>query len=248
MDITYIPFTFPSIPNICCAFQTRIGGVSQGDYGGGNISFATDDDRAAVISNRISLCKTLSIDKIAEINQFHSDIIFFDPLPSNIEEKPKLDGDGLGTSESNLALLIKTADCQPILIAHKSGKHIAALHVGWKGNRINFIGKAIPSFCKHYNLNAKDICVVRGPSLSPNAAEFINFDKEWGADFNTWYNQGSRTVDLWELTKSQFEQVGILPQNIYSLDLCTYSMDEHFFSYRQVKKSGRQASLIWIKD
>ena len=64
--------------------------------------------------------------------------MIFDPEPRDIGDGPSADGDGLATARPGQALIIKTADCQPILLAHKSGKYVGALHAGWRGNVQNF--------------------------------------------------------------------------------------------------------------
>lgn len=246
MAITYIPFMFPGLPHVCCAFQTRVGGHSQGAYGGGNLSFVTQDDRAAVEANRADLHHTLGLEHIAELSQVHGDDFHFEPKPVGIAQAPSLEGDGFATSQGRMGLMIKTADCQPILLAHKSGSCVAALHAGWRGNRSNFPGTAVQRFCQHYGIEACDVLAVRGPSLGPRMAEFINFSTEWNDSFSPWYDKNTRTMDLWSLTRFQLEQAGLLPAHIYGLDLCTQSMHEYFFSYRQEKQSGRQGSIIWI--
>lgn len=87
---------------------------------------------------------------------------------------------------------------------------------------------------------------VRGPSLGPEKAEFVNFEQEWSAEFRPWFDPSSRTMDLWGLTRAQLLKAGLSARHIYSLDCCTFSLPEQFFSYRREKKSGRQASLIWM--
>ncbi|MEG2172720.1 MAG: polyphenol oxidase family protein [Desulfovibrionaceae bacterium] len=246
MAISYIPFVFPGIPHIRCAFQTRVGGHSTGAYGGGNLSLVTQDERTSVIANRLDLHKTLQLEHIAELSQVHGDIFHFEPAPVGIDQAPVLEGDGFATRQPQRGLMIKTADCQPVLLAHKGGAHVAALHVGWRGNRINFLASGVQKFCAFYALEACDLVAVRGPSLGPAMAEFVNYHTEWGPNFNPWYTSASRTMDLWGLTRYQLEQAGLLPANIYGLDLCTYSMPEQFFSYRYAHESGRQGSLIWI--
>ncbi len=245
MDISYIPFTFPNVPKVRAIFQTRVGGVSQNAYGGGNISFSTDDDKQCILKNRQSLEKTVG-HNLSELFQIHGDNLIFDPEPIAMDALPKYEADGQATSKSGLGLIIKTADCQPILICHKAGGHIMALHVGWRGNRCAFILSAIHKFCENYNLLAKDLLAVRGPSLGPPMAEFINFDSEWGNEFKPWFSVHEKTMDLWSLTRHQLQQAGLLSANIFGLDMCTVSMNELFFSYRVEKQSGRQASIIWI--
>lgn len=248
MAISYIPFVFPGVPHVRCAFQTRVQGHSTGAYGGGNVSFVTKDSRANVIANRQDMHYALQLEHLAELSQVHGDVFHFEPAAVGVEQAPVLEGDGFATSQAGMGLMIKTADCQPVLLAHKDGKHVAALHVGWRGNRINFLGSAVLRFCERYALDACDILAVRGPSLGPAMAEFVNYQAEWGDSFSPWFTPTSRTMDLWGLTRHQLQQAGLLPAHIYGLDLCTYTMHDYFFSYRYERESGRQGSIIWIEE
>ncbi|MDR2573057.1 MAG: polyphenol oxidase family protein [Desulfovibrio sp.] len=245
-DVSYISFAFPGLENIRCAFQTRPGGVSSGPFGGGNIAFNTGDDPASVTANRASLRRVLGLTAVAELEQIHGDRLIFEPEPIPPEAAPSVQGDGLAASRRGIALLVRTADCQPLLLAHKNGGHIAALHVGWRGNRCSFPISGVRWFCQRYGLDPADVLAVRGPSLSPAKAEFINFDREWGPSFRRWFEPESRTMDLWGLTKAQLLEAGLPERQIYSLDLCTAENSELFFSYRTKKTCGRQANLIWI--
>ena len=62
---------------------------------------------------------------VAQMNQTHSNKI------ECIETGGIFPSDGLVTSTKNISLVVKTADCMPVLI--KTEASIAALHVGWKG-------------------------------------------------------------------------------------------------------------------
>ncbi len=243
MDITGIPFSFPGIASVRCFFQTRIGGQSLDAYGGGNISYATKDKREHVLANRKALITHTNC-PFSELSQIHGDSLVFDPQSTNVDSIPEHEADGQATNKKNLALMIKTADCQPVLLAHKNGQHIMALHVGWRGNRMHFIQSAVASFCDYYGLFAHDIMAVRGPSLG--LAEFVNFHEEWGNAYTAWFNAKNNIMNLWGLTKHQLQEAGLKAEHIFGLDLCTVSMNDMFFSYRKEKESGRQASLIWI--
>ena len=143
-------------------------------------------------------------------------------------------------------LIIKTADCQPVLVAHKGGRHIAAFHIGWRGNRLRFLQSGIAGFCGRYGLDARDLLAVRGPSLGPQRSEFVNYGKEWGPDFANWFNARDKTMNLWRLTRDQLLEAGLPDEGIFGLDLCTASMPDSFFSYRRDGICGRQANVIWI--
>ena len=249
MAVSYIPFVFPGVPQVRCAFQTRAGGVSLGEFGGGNIAFTVQDNPEHVIANRRSMLEDLrpqGMTAWAELMQVHGDGFVFEPEAVACETPVAAEGDGMATARPGLGLLIKTADCQPILIAHKSGAYIAAMHAGWRGNRCDFPITGVARFCERYDLDPRDLLAVRGPSLGPGKAEFVNFDKEWGAPYLPWFDASSKTMDLWGLTRHQLERAGLLPRNIYGLDICTASNNEQFFSYRCARRSGRQASLVWI--
>ena len=251
MLLDFIPFTFPGIDGVRCAFQTRTGGCSNGIYSEGNISYTVGDDPLVVSDNRINLAASLELPYLAEVHQVHGDVLVFEPEAVALDRSsvpPAMpEGDGLATTRPNLGLVIKTADCQPVLVAHRDGRHIAALHVGWRGNRIAFIQSAIAAFCKQYALRPEDLSAVRGPSLGPGRSEFVNFDAEWGADFAQWFDPSRKLMNLWELTRAQLQEAGLRRERIFSLDLCTWSLPEKFFSYRREHVCGRQASVIWIE-
>lgn len=242
-----LPFAFPDLPCIGCLFGTRVGGVSYGAYQKANMSFDVGDDPHRVCSNRRSVLRGMGIHDWIELEQVHGTDMVFDPEPPVDPTKPVGKGDGLATTKSETALVIKTADCQPIMLAHKDGNHIAALHAGWRGNVLDFPGKGVAAFCERYDLNPADVFAVRGPSLGPGKSEFTNFKKEFGDSFEPYYDAASKTVNLWQITRDQLQAAGILPANIFGLDMCTRSLADMFFSYRRSRVTGRQASLIWIK-
>lgn len=245
MAIGYISFDFPGIPDVRCIFQTREGGSSKGEFLGANISHEVGDAAGVVASNRTTLMQQLGVMRWGEIKQVHGDIMVFDP-ESVVPDMPgEQEADGSATDISGLALVIKTADCQPILLAHSSGKYIAALHAGWRGNRIGFPQSGVASFCARYGIAARDVMAVRGPSLGPGAAEFQNFATEWGDDWAQWFTPATRTMNLWELTRHQLREAGLPDEHIFSVDMCTWEHHDKFFSYRRSNICGRQASLIW---
>ncbi len=245
--MTVIPFAFPGVPRVRAAFTTRLGGVSQGPFHAANLSWEVGDEREAVAENRGRLQRALGFTAWAEARQVHGVDVLIEPEPGMTMASADKEADGLATSRPGLALAVKTADCQPILLAHASGRHVAALHCGWRGNRQEFPQRGVAAFCKACGIAPGDVLAVRGPSLGPGASEFINFDLEWGDAFRDYFDPVARTMDLWRLTRDQLQQAGLRPEHIFSVDLCTYSLPGTFFSYRRDKTTGRQAGLIWIE-
>ncbi|HDQ41733.1 MAG TPA: laccase domain-containing protein [Desulfonatronum sp.] len=246
--MTVIPFTFPGVPHVHAAFTTRLGGVSQGPFHAANLSWEVGDEREAVAENRRNLQRILGVVNWVEARQVHGSDVLVEPEPGMIIDFDAKEGDGLITSRPGQVLAVKTADCQPILLAHASGRHVAALHCGWRGNRQEFPQRGVAAFCKACDIAPEKIFAVRGPSLGPSASEFVNFDLEWGSGFRNYYDPVAKTMDLWCLTRDQLLQAGLRQDRIFSVDLCTYSLPGTFFSYRRDKTTGRQAGLIWIVE
>ena len=251
MAVKVLPFFFPGVPNVGCLFQMRAEERSPAvspALDGGTISFCGGIAAETVRENRAALLARTGAASFAEVHQVHGDKMLFEPEPAALEQAPLRKADGLATSAKGMALMIKTADCQPVLIAHKSGRYVAALHVGWRGDRQLFPLTGVRRFCGHYNIRPEDCLAVRGPSLGPAKAQFVHYAAEWGGFFYKYLDTAATTMDLWSMTKDQLHAAGILRRNIFSLDLCTASMPEQFFSYRHDHGTGRQASLIWIKS
>ncbi|MFZ5813382.1 MAG: polyphenol oxidase family protein [Thermodesulfobacteriota bacterium] len=252
--IAAISFTFPGVPGVRCAFGMRAtpplrdtsGDDEPADpFYGGNISYRVGDDPERVTRTRRAFQKALGFSCWHSLAQVHGADMVFDPDLDTLGQTSVTRADGQATSRPGAALVIKTADCQPILLAHASGRHVAALHAGWRGNVMGFPASGVAAFCARYGLSPADCLAVRGPSLGPGASEFINFEKEFGKKFADYFDPASRTVDLWRLTRDQLAGAGLKPENIFGLDLCTAS-SRHFFSYRRSRTTGRQAAFIWI--
>lgn len=228
-------------PAARCVFGKRGRGME------GNISFAAGDDAGAVAGRRRRLLESLpGLSAIAEVCQVHGDDIIIEPEagPQPPERLPK--ADGMLTTRRGLGLLIKTADCQPLFITHREMNAAMALHVGWRGNRVNLPAKGVAVFCGHCGARPKDLLAVRGPSLGPSRAEFVNFESEWGPEFAEFFDAASRRMNLWELTRAQLVRAGLEPENISGIDICTAAPDSPFFSWRRGRDAGRQGSMIWL--
>lgn len=236
-------FQFSGIKTVHCLFHGRNHNTCQSL---GSIAFDRGEENERISLNRNYLFEKLGM-PVLELHQIHSNILHFNPKETLYSERAALEGDGIATNAAKHALMIKTADCQPILFTHKKGRHIMALHVGWRGNRNDFILQAVAKFCEKYKLAAKDLLAVRGPSLGPQESEFTNFNTEWGDAYKEWYTVQTQTLDLWTLTRHQLKQAGLLQENIYGIDFCTKTMSKQYFSHRENNQTGRQASIIWFE-
>jgi YfiH family protein len=247
-----VEFRFPGLEGVRCVFTTRKGGASPPPFDGANLSFDVGDDPLAVAANRRALAAQMGPQLWCELRQVHGDVLHLDPRPAPLEEFAArgavLEGDALATARTGVALCIKTADCQPILLAHETARFVAALHAGWRGNVLNLPGTAVARLCARYGCAPGELFAVRGPSLGPDKAQFLNFAQEFGQEFLPYFDRRADTVDLWRLTRHQLERAGLAPERVFGLDRCTLSEPEAFFSYRAARKTGRMMSVIWRQD
>lgn len=235
---SFIPFVFPGLPHVGCAFTTAIAGT---------MSLLAPVLGEDALANRRRMAARLGFARWAEFRQVHGTDFLIDPAPTEPDAPPETKADGGCTNRRNTALIIKTADCQPILFTDKKGTAVAALHAGWRGNAADYPGMGLARFCEAYRLKPEDVMAVRGPSLGPGAAQFVNFETEWPPRFRPWFDETRRTMNLWELLRHQLIEAGMRPEHIFSLDLCTWSLPDLFFSHRR-GHTGRQLSAIWIRD
>lgn len=75
------------------------------------------------------------------------------------------DTDGLITDKPGIALLVKYADCTPIVLYDPKRKVVAALHSGWRGTVQRISQKAIAQMVNTFGCHKEDIFAYLGPSI-----------------------------------------------------------------------------------
>ena len=73
-------------------------------------------------------------------------------------------GDGLFSGPGGRPVGVWTADCLPILLSSASGRHVAALHAGWRGAVRGIVHEALARLKDEQGLVSSDLLVVLGPS------------------------------------------------------------------------------------
>lgn len=152
--------------------------------------------------------------------------------------------DALITTESNLFLTVKTADCIPILIYEKNGQAIAAVHAGRMGVQMNIVGMTIKAMCIIHRCQPENLMVEMGPAI---CAEHYPVDEVSFNEFviATKVEQTFPNLDLKRVIRKQLSAMRIPDGNISNLDICTFE-DEDYFSYREDGTEQRQIAIIGI--
>lgn len=182
------------------------------------------------------------------LNQVHSDVVhFIDEVPS---KNPR--GDALATRLSGLLLVIKSADCLPILLADLGRRVIAAVHCGWKGTLRRILGKTVSGMREHYGSDPEEILAAFGPCIGGGCYEVgdevrRSYLQEKFSD-STFRpipgRHGKYLFDLAEANMLQLISQGIKRERIFTVGVCTHC-NERYPSYRRDKdRTGRMLSFI----
>jgi YfiH family protein len=242
-----------SIPGLRYGIFGRSGGVSQAPYSSLNVAFSTGDSQQNVLKNIELVRQELGFPLIASCNQVHgTKLVILDEqswrrfrMSSNLVLLG--DGDGMVTNLSNVALMVKTGDCQAIILVDQKHHVIANIHCGWRGNVQNIAGLAVNAMERHFGSNPHEIIAAVSPSLGPCCAEFVHYKREIPEAF--WrFKIGENHFDLWAITTYQLVEAGLKPYNIHVSGWCTRCHPKYFFSYRREKLSGRMAVVAGWKE
>lgn len=77
-----------------------------------------------------------------------------------------LNTDSMVTNEKNVALLIKMADCTPIILFDPVKKVQAAIHSGWRGTCREIGAKTVEKMESTFGCNIENIYAYIGPTIS----------------------------------------------------------------------------------
>lgn len=262
--VPYITFkAFEQDADIVHAFSTRIGGISTNQYSSMNLSYTVGDDEKNVLENfeKFSESIKIPVDNMVYSHQTHTANVMKvgkEHLGMGIKKERSFhDVDGLITNEKGVCLVTSYADCVPLFIVDNNKKAIGLSHAGWRGTVCNIAANTVELMEKEFNTNSKDLKVFIGPSICANcyevsldvAEKFIN---KYGINvFNEIVipkDNGKYKLNLWAANKTNFIEAGVLPENIFTTDICTSCNSTLLFSHRASKEQrGGMCGFLMLK-
>lgn len=239
---------FSRFPEIIHGVFTRESGFSKPPFNCLNIGLNVGDDVKNVHKNRRAILECMDGLQPVFAKQVHGKIVLkFDERCTTCSglSGGLLEGDAMVTNLPGIMPVIQVADCQPVFLFDPTGKVVANIHSGWRGSINNIIGHTINCMSVDFDSRPSDIIAGVGPSLGPCCAEFRNYRIEIPEQF--WkYEIGNRYFDFWSISRDQLIAAGVLPENIYISEICTFCSSDLFFSYRKERTTGRFAAMIGI--
>lgn len=185
--------------------------------------------------------ESLQCKHLIQLKQIHSDIVV-KITTENINDQHT--GDAMITNTPGLALMIKTADCQALLVEDPVQKTVGAIHAGWRGLIQDIIPKTIKMMKENYGSNPADLKCTFIPSLLPCCSEFSDPYNEIPKKYHDFVLENNH-VDLPGIVDKQLRDLGVPQENMERMAGCTKCESEKFFSHRRGDKE-RMGSVIQL--
>jgi YfiH family protein len=243
-------------------FATRIGGVSEGVFGGWNfapgVGKVTDTEENVMENYRIAAEKLgLSLGDVCRSYQAHTAYcLTVDDTHRGVGTvKPKFDFgvDGLVSKTKDLLLSVRSADCVPVLLFDPKKQICAAVHAGWRGTVGGICGNAVKEMVS-LGSDPKDILAAIGPCIGACCYQvgeevYTAFFEagDFAACFTPDAEQGKYLLDLTHANRLVLEREGLAPEHIDEAHTCTRCHGEYFFSHRRMgAERGTMSAFITV--
>jgi purine-nucleoside/S-methyl-5'-thioadenosine phosphorylase / adenosine deaminase len=233
---------------VALAFTDRHGGVSDAPYDSLDLAWAGGDDPEALAQNRRLLMRDFAPDAdpvadLAYLQQVHgADVV--------VVGARRLDGwippraDALVTAEPGIALMVRAADCVPVLLADDVGSVVGAAHCGRPGLVAGVVPATVATM---RDLGAGGLTAWIGPYVCGRCYEVpqqmqddVTLVEPESRATTSW---GTPSVDVGAGVRAQLERNGVA---VVDLSTCTRESADLFSYRRDGKASGRQAGLVRI--
>lgn len=238
------------------AIFTRHGGVSPEPYASLNMSVSTGDARDNVRRNVGLAFAALERDPAskADLWQVHSARVVVADEPNGPRDHVG-QADALITDRADVTLLLRFADCLPIVLYDPRRPAVGLVHAGWRGSLKKVAAAAVAAMSEQYGSRPADLVAGIGPGVGPcHYAIGPEVVEETRAAFNGTADSllipqtgnGGYHLDLWAANRVALQQAGV--EQIEVAGLCTVCHSEDFFSHRATGGlTGRFGGLIGLR-
>jgi polyphenol oxidase len=233
------------------AIFTRQGGVSPAPWDELNLGSTVGDDLERVRENRRLALETLGRDpaSVYDVWQVHGVEVAIAEAP-RAPEAPHLQADAILTDRPGLTLMMRFADCVPILLHDPVRKVVGIAHAGWMGTVRGTVRFTVEAMQKRYCSSPVDIRAAIGPSIGPDHYEVspdvvMQVRQTYGSDAERLLlvNADHIKLDQWAANRLLLERAGV--RHIEVAELCTACHTEDWYSHRAENgRTGRFGTII----
>lgn len=223
------------------AFTDRYGGVSGVPYDQLNLALEDDDDAAARARNlRLLLDDFAPRDSLADLRQVHGARVEVVAHPAVPWARPE--ADGLVTAERGITLMVRAADCVPVLLADEEAGVIGAAHSGRPG----LVAGIVPAtVARMRDLGARRITAWIGPHICGACYEVPDaMQQQVGGvepDSVSTTSWGTPALDIGAGVRAQLARAGV---EVVDASACTRESTALYSYRRDGAGAGRLAGLV----
>jgi len=246
------------------AFSTRLGGVSKNpDIGSMNVAPNHGDSSAVVRRNIDILAEKVgcTAGNCVCTHQIHSEYVTFanrEHCGLGVDRPNPRECDGFYTSHKDVMLMVRTADCTPILLCgiRENGEPaVCAIHAGWRGAAKGIAFAAVGSL-NSLGLRPKDIRAAIGPRALFEDFEVGEDMRDTvlslaGKDITDKFirmSNGKLHADIGGINREFLLMAGVADEHIDMCDISTVQNPGLFHSHRRSGDNrGAMGNVIVIK-
>jgi polyphenol oxidase len=245
-------YRFALWPEVTHGIFTRQGGVSAGPWASLNVGGTVGDDVEAVRHNHELMYAALNVNRAraCTVWQVHgADTVIVDrPVQGR---RWVAQADAMVTDKEDTPLVMRYADCTPLMFCDPVRGVIGAAHAGWRGTVAGVASSVVETMKRAYGCQPADIQAAVGPSIGPERYQVgEEVVTAVGAHFSTTDglvrrdpDDGSAYLDLWAANRLELERAGV--EQIEIAGICTASNTDEFFSHRAENgRTGRFGTVI----
>jgi YfiH family protein len=253
--VTYGSLVYYQFPNLLpCAnlvhgLFTRLGGHSLTPWASLNTGHTVGDDPQAVEANHRLICQALGIEwgDVVSPHQVHSATVGIVGREHRGQVRPETDA--LVTGHPDVLLMLRFADCVPVLFHDPRQQVVGLAHAGWRGTVAGMVGATVQAMVNAFGCRPSDIVAGIGPAIGPCCYQ-VGDDVAVAfrdtphllrpAGDGHWY------LDLWAANQEQLARAGV--REVCMADICTACHTDEWFSHRAERgRTGRWGALIGLR-
>jgi YfiH family protein len=240
--IPYLQFSaLAALPGLVHGVFTRAGGVSAAPYASLNVSLAVGDDAERVWENRRRVALALGAEpgRVFGARQVHGAawrVVAPHETPAVTEREPF---DILLTGTPGHLLLLKFADCTPLVLCDARRRWVAVAHAGWRGTARDVAGAAVRALGAAAGSQPADLWVGVGPAIGPCCyevgPEVVTAIVQAAPDAAAAVRPGAGDrayLDLVAANRQQLVAAGVPPAQIVAANRCTCCDPATYYSHR----------------
>jgi polyphenol oxidase len=233
------------------AIFTRKGGVSPQPWAALNLGSTVGDDLQHVRENRRRALGALELDpaSVYDVWLVHGVNVAIAAAPRPAKEA-HVKADVILTDKPGVTVLMRFADCVPILLRDPVRNVIGIAHAGWMGTVKGTVRFAVEAMQARFGSKPEDILAGIGPSIGPDHYEVgpevvDQVKRSFHADAASLLSgdPGRIKFDLWAANRLLLERAGVV--QVEMAGLCTACHTEEWYSHRAEKgRTGRFGAII----